>query len=628
MLDLDKNTIIGFILIAAILIGFGIYNAPTEAEKLAQQRALDSLAQIEKNKNTSQQNTKAQPAIIDTSASDSLINDSIALTQNIQKYGSLAPFAQGEKNYYTIENDYLVAKFTNKGARIVSVLLKKYKTWDKKELYLLDEDSSRFNLQLNIENKLVNTEDLFFTTEIKNKQLSINSTDSAAITFKLPINPDKYLAVTYSLKGDQYVITTQVNFVGLENVLTKNTITLNYEVNLPSHEKNLTGERAATTIYYNTKSEGVDYLSETSDDKEILAKNDIQWFSFKSQFFTSSVILDNVPVTEAVFQTQTSASTKYVKKTTVQLQFSLPNKSINNISWRYYFGPNHYNTLKKFNIDLEKQVPLGWGIFGWVNRFIVIPVFNFFGGFGWNYGLVILCLTLVFKIILSPLTYKAYLSAAKMRVLKPELDEINKRYENGDPLKKQQEIMTLYRTAGVNPMGGCLPMLLQLPILIALFRFFPASIELRQQSFLWADDLSSYDSILQLGFNIPFYGDHVSLFALLMTISTAIYTYTNNQITPSDPNMAAMKWMMYLMPIIFLGVMNSSSSGLSYYYFIANLITIGQQYAMRKLVDENAIIAKIQENKKKPVTKSKFQQRLEEMAKQRGIQLPNEPKKK
>jgi YidC/Oxa1 family membrane protein insertase len=215
-----------------------------------------------------------------------------------------------------------------------------------------------------------------------------------------------------------------------------------------------------------------------------------------------------------------------------------------------------------------------------------------------------------------------------MRVLKPELDEINKRYENGDPLKKQQEIMTLYRTAGVNPMGGCLPMLLQLPILIALFRFFPASIELRQQSFLWADDLSSYDSILQLGFNIPFYGDHVSLFALLMTISTAIYTYTNNQITPSDPNMAAMKWMMYLMPIIFLGVMNSSSSGLSYYYFIANLITIGQQYAMRKLVDENAIIAKIQENKKKPVTKSKFQQRLEEMAKQRGIQLPNEPKKK
>jgi YidC/Oxa1 family membrane protein insertase len=297
------------------------------------------------------------------------------------------------------------------------------------------------------------------------------------------------------------------------------------------------------------------------------------------------------------------------------------------IGYSFYFGPNHYNTLKKYEIDLEKQVPLGWGIFGWVNRFIVIPVFHFFGGFGWNYGIVILCLTLVFKTLLFPLTYKAYLSAAKMRVLKPEMDEINKKYENGDPLKKQQETMGLYRSAGVNPMGGCLPMLLQLPILIALFRFFPSSIELRQQAFLWADDLSSFDSVLKLGFNIPFYGDHVSLFALLMTISTVIYTYTNSQMTPTDPNMAAMKWMMYLMPVVFLGVMNSSSSGLSYYYFIANLITIAQQLVMRKFVDENAIYSKIQENKAKPVTKSKFQQRIEEMAKQRGVQLPNQTKK-
>jgi YidC/Oxa1 family membrane protein insertase len=619
---IDKNTIIGFALIAVILISFGIYNSPSEAEKKAQQKTIDSLAQVQNNKEEQLKITNAQNV-----KSEVVLNDSAKLIQNTQKYGMLAGAATGTINYLTLENENLKIKLSNKGARIVSVVLKNYKTHDKKSLELFNEDSSNFNINLNVENRVVNTSDLYFVATGDNKIVS--GGDSAMACFKLPAADGKYLEVVYSLKGNDFIVRSKLNLVGMQDLISAQTkeLSLNWSLNLPSHEKNITGERAATTVYFKSKEEGVDYLSETSDEKVNTPAN-IKWVSFKSQFFASSLIADKDFEKPLSVETKTEAgSIKYIKTTSAQITLPYNHSPAESIGYSFYFGPNHYNTLKKYELDLEKQVPLGWGIFGWVNRFIVIPVFHFFGGFGWNYGIVILCLTLVFKTLLFPLTYKAYLSAAKMRVLKPEMDEINKKYENGDPLKKQQETMGLYRSAGVNPMGGCLPMLLQLPILIALFRFFPSSIELRQQAFLWADDLSSFDSVMNLGFNIPFYGDHVSLFALLMTISTVIYTYTNSQMTPTDPNMAAMKWMMYLMPVIFLGVMNSSSSGLSYYYFIANLITIAQQLVMRRFVDENAIYAKIQENKAKPVTKSKFQQRLEEMAKQRGVQLPNQTKK-
>jgi YidC/Oxa1 family membrane protein insertase len=284
----------------------------------------------------------------------------------------------------------------------------------------------------------------------------------------------------------------------------------------------------------------------------------------------------------------------------------------------FYFGPNHYQILKSQGHNLEKQIPLGWGIFGWVNRFIVIPIFNFLNGFNWSYGIIILILTIAIKLLLLPLTFKAYLSQAKMKVLKPEVDEIQGKFKE-EPMKLQQEMMGLYRKAGVSPLGGCLPMLLQMPILIAMFRFFPQSIELRQQSFLWATDLSTYDSILDLSFTIPFYGDHVSLFTLLMTVSTLLITKVNSSSQMANPQM---KWMMYLMPIIFLGVFNSYSAGLSYYYFLANMISIGQQYLFKSFVNEDEIHRKIQENKKKPTKKSKFQQRLEKMAKDKGMQLP------
>lgn len=287
---------------------------------------------------------------------------------------------------------------------------------------------------------------------------------------------------------------------------------------------------------------------------------------------------------------------------------------------QFYIGPNHYQLLKRSGYHLEKQIPLGWGIFGWVNRFIVIPIFNFLNSFNWSYGIIILILTIAIKIMLMPFTFKAYLSQAKMKVLKPEIEEIQGKFKE-EPMKMQQEMMGLYRKAGVNPMGGCLPILLQLPILIAMFRFFPQSIELRQESFLWAKDLSRYDSILDLPFNIPFYGSHVSLFTLLMTVSTLLITKVNSQTTMTNPQM---KWMMYLMPVVFLGVFNNYSAGLSYYYFLANMISIGQQYLFKSFVNEDEIHRKIQENKKRPQsqTKSKFQQRLEQMAKERGYKPP------
>lgn len=291
------------------------------------------------------------------------------------------------------------------------------------------------------------------------------------------------------------------------------------------------------------------------------------------------------------------------------------------LGMQFYYGPNKYNLMRKYKLDLERQIPLGWSFFlmQWINRFAVIPVFNYLEGFDINYGIIILILTILLKIVLFPIAYKTYMSSAKMKLLKPEIDEIGSKFpKKEDAMKKQQAVMSLYKKAGVNPMAGCVPMLLQFPILLAMFRFFPASIELRQQAFLWADDLSSYDSVLDLPFTIPFYGDHVSLFTLLMTISTIIYTKMNNDMMSTGNQMPGMKTMMYMMPIMFLGFFNSYSSGLSYYYLLANLLTFAQMFFIRRFVDEDKLHARIQENKKKPVKKSNFQKRLEELSKNQG----------
>ncbi|HBI81859.1 MAG TPA: membrane protein insertase YidC, partial [Bacteroidales bacterium] len=339
---------------------------------------------------------------------------------------------------------------------------------------------------------------------------------------------------------------------------------------------------------------------------------------FKHQFFSSVIVADDYFV-NADLKSVNIDDGEHVKQFTARLALPYQNKESESIGLKFYFGPNRYKTLKSYSLGFENVVPLGRNIIRWINKFVVIPVFNFLSRFLTNYGVIILLLTIIIKLFLFPLTYRSYLSSAKMRVLKPQVDEINAKYpKKEDAVKKQQAVMALYKKVGVNPMGGCIPVLIQFPILIAMFRFFPASFELRQQSFLWADDLSSYDSILQLPFNLPWFGDHISLFTLLMAVSTYLTSKLNtDQMGDTNAQMPGMKFMMtWMMPIMLLFWFNNYSAGLSYYYLLSNVITLGQTFIFRRFVDDKALLAKLHENTKKPVTKSKWQQRLEEMAKQ------------
>jgi YidC/Oxa1 family membrane protein insertase len=447
---------------------------------------------------------------------------------------------------------------------------------------------------------------------------------------RLDAGEGRYLEYVYTLSGADFMVDFDINFVGFDQLMERNatSIDLHWRADLPSQEKSLMAQRENSTIYYRFNDGEVDYISERNDEK-VSFVNRLQWVGFKQQFFSTVLISESSlePPTE-VETTKNEASLDVVKTCDAHLTLPFGHTAMEHVDLKFYFGPNHYSTMKSYDLGLEQMIPLGWGIFGWVNKYMVIPVFNLLGGTGWSYGIIILILTLLLKLVLAPFTYKSYLSSAKMKVLKPEMEELNKKFEGkDDPMAKQKATMELYSKAGVNPMGGCLPMLLQMPILIAMFRFFPASIELRQQPFLWAEDLSSYDSILALPFEIPFYGAHVSLFTILMTISTIIYTHKNMAMSAGNPQMEQMKWLMYLMPFTMLFWFNSYASGLSYYYFLANMVSFGQTALFQRFVDEDKLHKQIQENKKKPVKKSGFQKRLEDMAKSRGYEAPK-PKKK
>ncbi|PLX11297.1 MAG: membrane protein insertase YidC, partial [Marinilabiliales bacterium] len=347
--------------------------------------------------------------------------------------------------------------------------------------------------------------------------------------------------------------------------------------------------------------------------------------SYQHQFFSSILVADNFLANGIIEYKSFEEGDKYLKyfESTIGLPFEFTSES--SVPLSFYFGPNHFNTLKQYELGFEKIIPLGKSIFGWINRFVIIPAFNFLDNFITNYGLIILILTILIKLVLFPLTYKSYLSTAKMRVLKPEIDEISKKFpKKEDAMKKQQATMAMYKKVGVNPMGGCIPMAIQFPILIAMFRFFPASFELRQKAFLWADDLSSFDSIIDLPFTIPQYGDHVSLFTILMAIALIFSSKLNTgQMNDANQQMPGMKFMMtYMMPVMLLFIFNSYSSGLSYYYFLSNVITLGQTLFIRRFVDDEALLKKLHDNKKKPVKKSKWQERLEAAAKQKGYKPP------
>lgn len=611
---MDRNSIIGLLLIGVIIIAYSFLNQPDQKEIARIKKEQDSIASVQIKTEPSDKSTFASP---DTSLIEKTESDSLKGIQLKNLYGSFATTASGKEDSVILENELIKVKLNTKGGSIMSVMLKKYKTYNSTPLYLVKSDTSIVKLNFPAEGRSISTSELYF--EPIGTSFSVSDKDSNSVVMRLNISKDKYIEYIYSLKGNNYTLGFKINIVGMQDIIASNIsyYNLDWALNVRQQEKSLETERSKTTVYYRFMDEDVGYLSETEDDSESL-KNKVKWVAFKQQFFTSVLIADNSfdkPTNIAV--SSDLNSNENVKA--LAANFTIPYKHTEkeDFGMLFYFGPNHHQTLKKFHLDLEELIPLGWGIFRWVNNFIIL-IFNFLSGFNLSYGIVILLLTIIIKVVLLPLTYKAYLSQAKMKVLKPEIDEINARKKD-EPLKMQQEIMALYRKAGVNPLGGCLPMLLQLPILIALFSFFPASIELRQEKFLWAEDLSTYDSILDLGFSIPFYGDHVSLFTLLMAISTVLYTVMNSS-SASTAQMPQMKIMMYIMPVILLFAFNKSSAGLSYYYFLANIISIGQQFLFRSFVDEDEIHRKIQENKKKPVNlkKSGFQKRLEEMAKARG----------
>lgn len=567
-------------------------------------------------KNNTESSVKTSPeskqATAPTASKEQAINNSVPAA----KLGVFVAAESNNNQSFVLENEVLKATFNSKGGSPESITLKNFTTWEKKELVLFNKN--RFEVKIPVKDLNITNQDLFFEKAVSSSPNSLvlqaKGSDGSLVEFNWNIKPKSYLIdlkTTFNLKPE------------IANAADKN-LHVEWSQSAPGKEKNRSNESDNSTVYFMLSAEDeVDKLNPIGFDS-LAFEGGAKWIGFKQQFFTSVIIPKGEIKPGSLISTRTPNEKDDFKRFNASLNLAYDASKEKSADFQFYFGPNHFQTLKEAGHDLQKQIPLGWGIFGWVNKFLVIPVFNWLDGYALNYGIIILLLTLIIKSILFPFQYKSYLSQAKMRVLKPEIDELNKKYENDDPMKKQQALMGLYKEAGVNPLGGCLPLLLQLPILLAMFNFFPNAIELRQKAFLWADDLSTYDSILTLPFSIPAYGDHVSLFALLMTISTIIYTMMNNQLSGANAQMPQLKWMMYLMPVIFLFVLNSYASGLNYYYFLANVITFGQQFAFTRFVDEKKIHAKIQANKNKPGAKkqSSFQQKLEEMARKRGYQQP------
>jgi YidC/Oxa1 family membrane protein insertase len=610
---------------------------PNAAEKARLQHVQDSTAQYLLDQEATAQaqkkaeTTKQQTALAAGFQKDSTgqISDSVKTLIKKQLYGAFYEASQGENKTIVLENELMKVNVETKGGRIASVELKNYKTFDNRPLVLFYPDSSKQSITFETASKKLATDTMFFTTE--GQSFKVEGENTKELSLRLYAgDKSKYIEYIYSIKGNDYMMGYRINIAGMQNMIAPSAknLTLNIQMKTPVQEKHHETQSTASTIYFENHEGSVDKISETSE--EILTlETPSKWIGFKQQFFTSSFIADNTFAANSTIETKNNPTTsEYVKDFSASLLIPYNHSPAESFGMRVYFGPNHYQTLKKYDLNLERQINLGWKIFGWINRFLVIPIFNFLDSFNMNYGLIILVLTIILKLLLLPIAYRTVLSSAKMRVLKPEIDELNEKHKNDDPMKKQQATMALYKKAGVNPMAGCIPVLLQMPILMALFSFFPASIELRQQGFLWAHDLSTYDSVYNFGFSIPWYGDHVSLFALLMTASTLLYTWSNSQLMGTSNQMPGMKWMMYLMPILFLGFLNNYSAGLSWYYFLANMITFGQTWFMQKyVIDSDALHKKIQENKTKPVKVSKFQQRLEAMTKEAQQRQQNQRKK-
>lgn len=642
---MDRNSIIGIVLIFAVLVIFSLINRPSKKEIEALKQRQDSIQRVEEIKRQQLAEQEKNKTVLADTRPDSVIAAEKAkeVTDQLGIFGS---FATGTETFYTLENNLVRINLSNKGGKIYSVELKEYKRFDGTPLILFDGPENNFGLNFFVQNRNIQTDKLFFTTDAPASRVVSGVTvktgdkgdekfnsdhpgSSESIRFKLEVSPGHSLEYIYTLKYNTYMVDFDVNMDGMNSYITSNQpfLNLSWGIRIPRQEKKSQyGEDRYTNIYYKFFEDDVEKLNATKSDEKNLSTR-IKWIGMKQLFFNSTLIADESFPLAQVRSNRLANDDGFLADFATDISLPYEGKPNEKYGMAFFFGPNHFHTLRQYKMDLESQVALGYSIIRPVNRYLIIPVFNFLRQYIASMGIVILLLTIFIKLILFPFTYKSYISQAKMRVLKPELDEINEKFKgNEKQMEKQQAIMALYKKVGVSPMGGCLPMILQMPILIAMFFFFPASIELRQQGFLWAHDLSTYDSILNLPFNIPFYGNHVSLFCLLMTVTTIISSQMSSQAT-AGTTMPGMKTMMWMMPLMFMFILNSYSSGLSYYYFLANVITIGQTYVVRGMVDENKIRAQMMLNKKKPQTKSKFQQRLEQMARERGISTTT-PKRK
>jgi len=616
---MDKNTIIGFVLIALIIIGFSQLNKPSEEEIARTARYNDSIALVQQTKEaTVTANNAAQVVAIP----DSLANDTAAISNS---YGDFSASAFGEEKFYTLENELVKLTFSNKGGRVYAAQLKNYRTHDSLPLMLFDaqEGAMGFTLVTN-NNRVVNTANLYFEPV---SEITKDTKGNQTLILRLKTTGASHIDFAYTLPANDYMLSFGIKANNMNTVMPVGTnfLDMQWKSKIRQQEKGRKFENQYSSIEFKYVADDVEKLSESSDEEKAIT-NKVKWVAFKGQFFSTILIANTEFNSTKLISKMEAEDSNYLKDYSADMTVGFDPTGKEPTTFRMYFGPNQYKILSAYDkgvdsenkLQLSNLIPLGWGIFGWVNKYAIIPMFNFFSSFMGNFGLIILLMTVVIKLVLSPLTYKSYISSAKMRVLKPEIDEINAKIPSDKPAERQKATMELYGKVGVSPMSGCLPTLLQMPILFALFSFFPAAIELRQESFLWATDLSTYDSIMELPFVIPFgFGSHVSLFCLLMTITSILYTKLNMASTSGQEQIPGMKWMMYLMPVVFMFMFNSYASGLSYYYFIATLFSVVQTYIIRATVDEEKLLADLHAkriiNAKKPAKKNGFMDRLEKM---------------
>ena len=622
---MDKKTWIGFLLIAVIIVGFSFINRPSKEELAERQRVQDSIAMVRAQEAEALRISEQISAQMQGQQNaDGEISSEELAQQVVAVYGAFAPAAQGEEGIITLENSKIRIGISRRGGRIAKAELKEYKAYGDSIndlcLFQGDESSLSFTLVTN-NNRVLTTDNLYFTEADR----SIDKEGNTTLVMRLNTNIDGcYMDIVYTLPADDYMVGMSIQSQNMQLVLAQNMASLetHWSQSIPQQEKGRKFEEKYAQLQYMFVGGDIEKLSEMKVDRAKEAAR-LKWIAYKDQFFSTVMIAEDAFESTQMESTPLNALSSYIKeyKTTTSLPFDITGKKSTDL--KYYFGPNHYNTLKAYDKDVEKSerlhlnelVPLGWKIVAWINKALVIPMFDLFSSWGLHIGIVILLMTLVIKLIILPFVFASYKSSAKMRVLKPQLDEINEKYPPEKMQERQQATMALYQKAGVSPMSGCLPMLFQFPVLMAMFWFLPTAIELRGQSLFWADDLSTYDAIITWNTSIPIFGTHLSLFCLLMTIVNIAYTHITMQSQAGGQEMKMMKWMMYLMPLMFLFFFNDYAAGLSYYYFVSLLMTIIQTMIFRWAIDDKKVLAEIEANAKKKGTqkKSGFAARLEAM---------------